>query len=159
MILVPSRKCFCTKCNQFPRTYSNPEQAKTTRSLPKWTKTSRNDLKPAETTQKNWETTWNDPKFQNWGNLEFSEILIFQISSPNAQIWTFWDEKYWLSNLNEIFLVLSWRYWFQTDFCFPKFVKFHNFFDQVNYFVFWFYLNIQDRHCNFYICIFYYKTS
>ena len=39
--------------------------------------TSQNNPKPAKTTQKNCETTWNDPKFQNWGNMEFSTSFRF----------------------------------------------------------------------------------
>ena len=47
-------------------------------------KTSQNKPKPAETTQKS-KTTRNDPKFQNWGNLEFSTTFRFSNFEPKCQ--------------------------------------------------------------------------
>ena len=51
------------------RTYLNPEWAKTTRNQPKLAETTQNQLKRP---RKNSETTQNDPKFENWENLQFS---------------------------------------------------------------------------------------
>ena len=65
------------------RTYLNPEWAKTTRNQLKRAETGwKNDLKPAKTTQKNSETTWNDPKFENWENLQFSTSFWFPNFEP-----------------------------------------------------------------------------
>ena len=61
-----------------------PDQAKTTRNQPKRAETSRNDSKPAETTQNNCKTTQNDPKFQNWENLEFSASFRFSNFVPKC---------------------------------------------------------------------------
>ena len=46
---------------------------------PKWAETSQNNPKPAETTQKKLENDPKPPKFQNWGNLEYSNRFRAQI--------------------------------------------------------------------------------
>ena len=55
-----------------------------TRNEPKRPKTNQNEPKPAEATwnqskrpPKNCETTRDDPKFHNWGNLEFLLAFVF----------------------------------------------------------------------------------
>ena len=52
---------------------------------PRTSQTSQNDPKQP---LKNHRTIQNDPKFQNWGNLE-----------PSYSNWIFWVEKYQRSNL------------------------------------------------------------
>ena len=47
-------------------------------------KPSQKDPKPAKTTQKNSETTRNDPKFQNWGNPDFSTSFRFSNFEPKC---------------------------------------------------------------------------
>ena len=64
-------------------------------------RTSQIDLIPAKMIQTNWETTRNDPKFQNWGNLEFSTSFCFSNFGPCTRIWAFCAKKYQLSNLKE----------------------------------------------------------
>ena len=44
--------------------------------------TSQNEPKPAKTTPQNCETTRNDPKFENWGNLKFSTSFRFSNLEP-----------------------------------------------------------------------------
>ena len=61
---------------------------------PKRPAISQNDLKKCETIR-------NDPILQNWELWIFLLVFVFQISTPNAQIWAFWDKKYWLFNLTK----------------------------------------------------------
>ena len=44
----------------------------------------RDQPKRAETTQRNYETTQNDSKFQNWENLEFSSSIRFSNFKPKC---------------------------------------------------------------------------
>ena len=45
---------------------------------------SQNNLKPAQITKKNCETTWNDPEFQIWRNMEFSNTFHFSSFNPKC---------------------------------------------------------------------------
>ena len=56
--------------------------------------TSQNEPKPAKTSQINCKTTWNDPKFQNLGNLKFSTSFRFSNFELKSLIWAFWTKKY-----------------------------------------------------------------
>ena len=62
-----------------------------------------NHPKQPETTRKDRKKLQNDPKFHNWGSMEFpTSFRYFKFRVPNTQIWAFWAKKYWLSNLNKI---------------------------------------------------------
>ena len=65
----------------------------------------QSEPKPAETTQ----------NFKIGKSDIFLIVFVFQISTPNAQIWVFWAKKYRLTNLNEISLV---PFFESTDFKF-----------------------------------------
>ena len=58
-------------------------------------------------TQKKCETTRNNPKFPNWGNLKFSACFRFSNFEPNALIWAFWAKTFKLSNLSTKFCLYS----------------------------------------------------
>ena len=71
-----------------------------TRNKPKRPETSRND---AQKLAKRLETTQNfkiisKNHFEIWN---FVLAFVFQVSSPNAQIWVFWPKKCQLPNLHE----------------------------------------------------------
>ena len=78
----------------------------TSQNQPKPVETSRNGSKRAKTTSpknsKQPKTTQNFKSGEIWN---FLLAFVFQISSPNGQIWVFWIKKYQLSNLLTIFFL------------------------------------------------------
>ena len=65
-----------------------------TRNEPKQPETSQNEPKPAEATPniaKRPETTQNFKIREIW---DFLPAFVFQVLSPNTQIWVFWAKKY-----------------------------------------------------------------
>ena len=67
-----------------------------TQNEPKQDETSRNDPKLPKTTSKNCKTTQNVKTGEIWN---FLIAFVFQVLSPNAQIWVFWIKKFQLFNL------------------------------------------------------------
>ena len=97
-----------------------------TQNQPKQAKASRNDPKPAKMISQKLQTTQNLKKIgEIW---DYLLAFIFQISSPNVQIWAFWTKKYLLSILKEIscvpcfecvnfkFVICFWKFQAQIPF-------------------------------------------